>query len=122
MDRTTHQIRCEQWARIINECLASNKSKTAWCRENNISVKKFFYWQRILRNEAFIEQRLAPAVAPVQEPPVAFVELKPSISESAYQSDFRPDMVIRHNGTTIEISNNASKELLKLVGGLIHAE
>ena len=51
MDKITHQVRCEQWTSIINECLASGMNKTAWCRENGISEKQFFYWQRILRNK-----------------------------------------------------------------------
>ena len=49
MDKITHQIRAEHWARILNECLNSGMSKTAWCRANGISEKQFFYWQRILR-------------------------------------------------------------------------
>ena len=52
MDKITHQIREEHWARILNECMNSGMSKTAWCRANGISVKQFFYWQRILRREA----------------------------------------------------------------------
>ena len=48
MDKITHQVRAEHWARILNECLNSGMSKTAWCRANGISEKQFFYWQRIL--------------------------------------------------------------------------
>ena len=25
MDKVTHQVRCEQWTKIINECLASEE-------------------------------------------------------------------------------------------------
>ena len=39
MDKITHQVRCEQWTSIINECLASGMNKTAWCRENGISER-----------------------------------------------------------------------------------
>ena len=49
MDKITHQVRAEHWARILNECLNSGMSKTAWCRANVISEKQFFYWQLILR-------------------------------------------------------------------------
>ena len=41
MDKSTHQIRCEQWSRIIEECLASGMFKTSWCKANgflNFSV------------------------------------------------------------------------------------
>ena len=79
MDKSTHQIRCEQWTRIIIDCLASVMPKTSWCNANGISDKAFFYWQRILRTEAYIEQKQLPAVtSSKQESQVAFVELKPA--------------------------------------------
>ena len=53
MDKITHQVRAEHWAKILNECMNSGMSKTAWCRANGISEKQFFYWQRILRREAY---------------------------------------------------------------------
>lgn len=53
MEKITHQMRLQQWSKIISECLASGQNKTAWCRQNGISDKKFFYWQKILRREAY---------------------------------------------------------------------
>lgn len=41
MDKITHQVRTEHWAKIMNECINSGMSKTAWCRANGISVKQF---------------------------------------------------------------------------------
>ena len=58
MDKITHKVRCEQWTKIIKECLASGMNKTAWCREHGISDKSFFYWQRRLREEAYISTGL----------------------------------------------------------------
>ena len=52
MDKITHQVRAEHWAKIMNECINSGMSKTAWCRANGISEKQFFYWQRILLRES----------------------------------------------------------------------
>ena len=62
MDKITHQVRAEHWARILNECMNSGMPKTAWCRANGISEKQFFYWQRILRREAYeASQNPSPA-------------------------------------------------------------
>ena len=58
MDKITHKVRCEQWTSIIKECLASGMPKTTWCREHGISDKSFFYWQRILREEAYLTKRI----------------------------------------------------------------
>lgn len=69
MDKITHKVRCEQWTSIIKECLASGMPKTTWCREHDISDKSFFYWQRILREEAYLttlESTLTPAVKRIQ--------------------------------------------------------
>ena len=69
MNKMTHKVRCEQWTSIIKECLASGMPKTTWCREHGISDKSFFYWQRILREEAYLttlESTLTPAVKRIQ--------------------------------------------------------
>ena len=39
MDKITHKVRCEQWTKIIKECLVSGMNKTAWCGEYGISDK-----------------------------------------------------------------------------------
>ena len=40
--------RVQLWAERIAECRSSGKSVRAWCRENEISEKTYYYWQRKL--------------------------------------------------------------------------
>ena len=40
--------RIQIWAERIAECRSSGKSVRAWCRENEISEKTYYYWQRRL--------------------------------------------------------------------------
>ena len=112
MDKITHQVRAEHWARILNECMNSGMSKTAWCRANGISEKQFFYWQRILRREAY-EASQNPSLPAVTETgqlsavkqSVSFAEIKfPAVSPDA-SSVFHPDLVIRKGKLVLEISN-----------------
>lgn len=128
MEKITHQMRSQQWSKIIAECLASGMNKTAWCKENGISDKQFFYWQRILRREAY---ELATSVnTEVQLPaassnkPIPFVELKfnPASSESAMCTNFKPDAVIQANGILIGLANSASPDLIRSLGGILHVE
>lgn len=124
MDKTTHQIRREQWAQIVNNCLESGQSKKAWCRDNGICEKSFYYWQRILRNEAYIEMKQLPEQPSIpQQPelPVAFVELKPTVAGTEQTPTFRPDIVLRRGQFVLEISNTVSPELLKYLGGILNA-
>ena len=108
----------------------SGMSKTAWCRANGISEKQFFYWQRILRREAYgaSQDPSLPAVteagqlSPVQQS-VSFAEwIKlPAVSPDV-SSVFHPDLVIRKGKLVLEIANSASAELLSRLGGILHAE
>ena len=40
--------RVQIWAERIAECRSSGMSVRAWCRENEISEKTYYYWQRRL--------------------------------------------------------------------------
>lgn len=128
MDKITHKVRREQWLGIINECLSSGMSKTAWCKEHGISDKTFFYWQRKLREDAYIstiESSALPAVKDISAPttsPIDFVEVKIPEQNEAVSTVFRPDIIIRKNSFSLEISNTVSPELLSMIGGLLHVE
>lgn len=129
MDKITHKVRCEQWTAIINECLASGMPKTTWCKANGISDKQFFYWQRILRQEAYQQMEsqsaspassaLVPDVKEEKSSHPAFVEIRPVTSEAG-SSTFRPDVIIHSGDLTVEIANTASEELLRKLRGIIH--
>lgn len=126
MDKTTHQIRCERWLKIINECLASGMKKSEWCKANGISDKSFYYWQRILRNEAYIDAvvtKQVPATVPTSVPQeVPFVELKALSFQETATSAFQPTIIIRQGSMSLEISNHASPELLALLGGFMNVK
>ena len=66
MDKITRQVRAEHWTRILNEWMNSGMSKTAWCKANGVSDKQFYYWQRILRREAY-EASQNPSLPAVTE-------------------------------------------------------
>lgn len=129
MDKITHKVRCEQWTAIINECLASGMPKTTWCKANGISDKQFFYWQRILRQEAYQQMgsqstspassALVPDVKEEKSSHPAFVEIRPVTSETG-SFTFRPDVIIHSGNLTVEIANTASEELLRKLRGIIH--
>lgn len=126
MDKTTHQIRCERWLKIINECLASGMKKSEWCKANGISDKSFYYWQRILRNEAYIDAvttKQVPVTVPTSVPQeVSFVELKAPSLQETLTSAFQPAIIIRQGAMSLEISNHASPELLALLGGFMNVK
>ena len=129
MDKITHKARCEQWTAIVNECLASGMPKTTWYKANGISDKQFFYWQRILRQEAYQQMgsqsastassALVPDVKEEKSSHPAFVEIRPVTSEIGSYT-FRSDVIIHSGDLTVEIANSASEELLRKLRGIVH--
>ncbi len=126
MDKHTHEIRCQQWKLIIEECLASGMSKRAWCEANGVSDKQFYYWQRVLRREAYLDMQSSQKSLPDKVPSTSsFIELKqPPVEQplNGGSETFRPDVIVRSGDFVVEISNSASDNLLKRLGGLFYAQ
>ena len=128
MDKITRQVRIEHWTQIMNECLNSGMNKTEWCRANGISDKQFFYWQRILRKEAFeasASKELSVITSPADEnraQKISFAEISLPMRQEPVRDGFRPDIIIRKGAFSVEISNSVSSELLSRIGEIFHAE
>ncbi len=50
-----HEMLKSQWMEIIKRHSKSGQSIRQWCEENDISKGKFYYWQRVIREEALIK-------------------------------------------------------------------
>lgn len=128
MDKITRQVRIEHWTQIMNECLNSGMNKTEWCRANGISDKQFFYWQRILRKEAFEasdSKELSVIASPADETrsqKISFAEISLPMKQEPVRNGFHPDIIVRKGVFSVEISNSISAELLSRIGDLFHAE
>ena len=61
-----HQARLKEWASKFVDQKSSGLSVTEWCRQNNLSKYKFFYWKRLLKDEA-LSQAL-PEIVPLNIP------------------------------------------------------
>ena len=95
--------------------------KKDWCREHNIELKKFYYWQRKARSALLTESTSISTIQKATTP--EFVKLPVLADNSATVSiSFTPDMIITFNGVTIGVANTASPELLSLIGAIANAK
>lgn len=122
MDKTTHEVRLHQWSEMIQAQLSSGKSKREWCRENGVSEKQFFYWQRQVRRELY-ESQTGALVARVDTSGPSLVELPiaqgyRSQTNQAAQG-FRPDAIISIGNVTVGVAENVSEALLMSIGKMI---
>ena len=76
MDQLTNSIRRQNWVRIIHEChnRPSHMIAKQWMKENGISEKSYYYWQRKFRAEAAERMDLSLPIAQ-STPEVTFMAL-----------------------------------------------
>jgi transposase-like protein len=113
MKTSKHEIHKAKWQQIIKEQNESDLSIREWCRENDISHGKFYYWQRVIREETLIKAGTLAVTGQAQ-----FVEVKPSMAELKSNNQ-GTCAILRLNGNEIEILNGADPNTLGIVLNLM---
>lgn len=47
----THEVRLQNWSRIVKECRGSGMPIKTWCTEQNINLKTYYNWQKLVCQE-----------------------------------------------------------------------
>ena len=123
MDEITHEVRLENWKKVAAECgrRPEGMSVRQWLSENNIPEKRYYYWLRQIRREAYDEMQL-PAQQPSQAiPTVEFAEVTPHPAQMERTVHHCP--AVMHIGcASIEIDSQISDALLaKIMKAACHA-
>ncbi len=117
MDQSTTEVRLAKWTKIITECKARPASMSAhqWLIENDIPEKRYYYWQRRIRNEAFKQMQHD---ADCECTDLSFAEVQLPMTVAPRDSDEKstsPAAILRCREVTIEISNDISDSLLRIL-------
>lgn len=112
MDQLVTTFREQQWLTMLNTQKHSGLTVKAWCEENGISENCFYYRQQKLR------QRIGSALP-------SFVEIKPPIhpvEEAKDLENINRVATIRAGAVSVELSNQASGELIRNILEALHAK
>ncbi len=110
MDKIENEQNLIKWTPIIQKCRNSGIGVRPWCRENNVSEKQFYYWERRIKGKDY--ENLKETKSQNQ---ANFVELPVPIDSSATKATFRADLVIHVGNNVLEVSNTVSENLLSMV-------
>lgn len=128
MDKSTRQVRMAYWKSVIEQCNSrpAGQSARSWLQENGIPDKQYYYWQRIIRREAFeeIPQQLTCQMDD-QPNGISFAEFRISDFSAPQDGDQRnygcmpglmqADAVVKTTHGTVAFSNTSSAELIRSV-------
>ena len=130
MDQEVNIIRIENWKRLILEANNSGLSKTEWCRQNNISSKTFFYWQRkvrLMEAQKALSSSDLPSVSTGQKTAISsdFVDMTHLYKETTAptenvpsgnsQSGFAPQLMLLADQYRILIGEDVREQTLSTV-------
>ncbi|MCR3758477.1 IS66 family insertion sequence element accessory protein TnpB [Clostridium felsineum] len=110
MDKIIHEIRLKQCTSIIRECRDSGMSIRAWCLENNVNEKQFYYWKCSAREELY--NIIEKTESKIQ---TDFMQLLLNVDFSKNNSSFMAEMVVHIDNNVLELCNTVSEELLSKV-------
>lgn len=106
------QHRLNQWIEIVRQCRSSGQTVSAWCAENNINPKRYYYWLRCVRMAAC---ELLPTSGN-NELSIVPVTLSSSLhktdSVTSVITGSPAPLVLRIGSATLELRNGASPELI----------
>lgn len=112
-----HESYLQLWRNRVMECRNSGKTIAVWCKENEINIKTYYFWQKRVwdkETQTLIqsEQNQIPQSSSVQ---FAQVNLGMESSSDA-------DIVIRKDDWTVEIRNTANPTLVStILQAVIHS-
>ena len=109
MKASKHEILKAQWQKLLKSQSESDLSIREWCRGNDISHGKFYYWQRVIREESLIKAGTLAVTGQTQ-----FAEIKPSTNISKINNQ-GTCVVLHSNGNEIEILNGADPNTLEAI-------
>ena len=99
----TKQERLENWTARIMACRSSGMTIREWCRENGLSEKSYYYWQRRLFDTLSQQQK---GVQPT------FAEITPSFTN---RQDCGIAVTVRISGAEADIHTGADAATVETV-------
>lgn len=113
LSKLNHHARLEQWLQLVYDYRHSGMTVRAWCAQNGVSEKTYFYRQRKVweatqpgtTNPQPPSQPSLPIIIPCAAP----------IASADQGSAAAPALVLRSGTWTVEAAAGCDPELLRLV-------
>ena len=138
MDKSSYEIRIQEWIKVIHEANSSELTRQAWCSQNGIPLRKFYYWQQRVRKYLLEQHKpsdnvcsksaLIPSQGTDPDAVPAFYEVKSSFPEtpelSFSSSDpvsegFSPEAMIRYGQFGILVGHSITEKTLSTILAVI---
>lgn len=114
MDKITDaktEFRMRQWTQIVQACQASGMTATAWCSQNDVKIKVYYYWLRRVRSLSCESGALATHSNKQPIVPITFKQTKTIAAVTIHLPSISVDIQDGVSRETIEAVMSALKTL-----------
>ena len=143
IQRAKHEVSMRFWQETIMNCKASGLTIAAFCRQHELSVHAYYYWQRQIRQELLQKQAVpadqnknnptpnqreqASTTTPSAGRPADIVPFSAALDmakaeHSPLPSAAVPAITIRHGMLEVDIRDGTPPELFRMVMSYIREE
>jgi len=102
------KIKFEHWKKIIEDYQASGKTVVAYCNENNINAKSYYYWLRKIREQSCKDMDY-PSITSENKCEFTQIQLPVSYEHVA------PTIKLHIGKIVVEISDGMSQDTISYV-------
>lgn len=106
----TRQYRLNQWTEIIQKCHSSGQTNVAWCADNNINIKRYYYWLKRIRTAA------CESLPVIGKQAQSIIPVKASLStlpNNPVGQRVSSHVTLQVGNVTLELHNGASTDLIE---------
>lgn len=107
---TTHAYRLGHWVEMISQCRNSGQTVTAWCENQSINIKSYYYWQRQVREAA--SKALPACQQSGEETATGIQPVFTELTLPKANSYTGAAVIIRFHEAVVEIQNGADPAVI----------
>ena len=100
-----HAALLQEWSARIAECRTSGKSVKAWCNEQGIAIKTYYYWEK-----KFVTEAMQQVSLPASRQAGLLMRINPDTMPSGEMGTIENSIIIRHGESVITLPAGSSAE------------
>ena len=105
MQAMKHAALLQEWSARIAECRTSGKSVKAWCNEQGIPIKTYYYWEK-----KFVTEAIQQVSLPASRQAGLLMQVNPDAMPGSDVADIGSGVTIHHGESIITLPAGSSTE------------
>ena len=102
-----HAALLQEWSGRIAECRSSGMTVKAWCSEQGIPIKTYYYWEK-----KFVTEAIQQVSLPAPRQAGLLMRVNPDAMPGSDMSDVGSGITIRHGESVITLPAGSSAEAI----------